>query len=259
MRTLLINLDRSPERLASIRPQIEAAGLGFERVPAVDGSKLGGAALEVHDRERAVRHFGRPLTTGEIGCYLSHVECARRFVASGEPSCLVLEDDAVPADDAGAFVKALADWLDNESGLDWDIVNLGKQPKRMHTKRTVLAGRAVYSAHYYPTGTAALLWSRRGATAFLKAHGRISAPIDHYLRSWCCRRDGGVAVAPRPFVPRGAGSTIDAVPGERTAFAHNHRLGWALRHVAGEFRRQGANYVNAWRHQRAAQKHPPAG
>lgn len=37
---LVINLDRSPERMRSISQQLVARDLHFERLPAVDGRKL---------------------------------------------------------------------------------------------------------------------------------------------------------------------------------------------------------------------------
>ena len=40
MRIFLINLDRSPQRLAFMTAQLNALGLRAERLPAVDGKQI---------------------------------------------------------------------------------------------------------------------------------------------------------------------------------------------------------------------------
>jgi GR25 family glycosyltransferase involved in LPS biosynthesis len=48
MRVHLINLDRSPERLATMRQALAERGVGFERLSAIDGRTLGAEVLARH-------------------------------------------------------------------------------------------------------------------------------------------------------------------------------------------------------------------
>ena len=62
MKAYLINLDRSPERLAHFSAQARRAGLAFERIAAVDGRTLDEA-----QRARSVspRFEFQPLNPGD--------------------------------------------------------------------------------------------------------------------------------------------------------------------------------------------------
>ncbi|WP_180055862.1 glycosyltransferase family 25 protein [Acinetobacter sp. YH12142] len=49
--------------------------------------------------EMAVKGREKPLTPGELGCTLSHLEALKRFLNSKEDYALILEDDAIIPDD----------------------------------------------------------------------------------------------------------------------------------------------------------------
>ena len=101
MKAYLINLDRSPDRLAEADAQLRAAGVAYERVPAVDGRTLGWAGLRGRvSRFRFFLVHGRLPTPGEVACACSHLEAYRRLLASGEGAALVFEDDAALDPDA---------------------------------------------------------------------------------------------------------------------------------------------------------------
>ena len=106
MKAFLINLDRSPGRLAEADAQLRAAGVAYERVPALDGRALGWAALRRRvSRFRFFLVHGRFPNLGEVACACSHLEACRRLLAAGEPAALVFEDDV--ALDPAAFRHAL--------------------------------------------------------------------------------------------------------------------------------------------------------
>lgn len=113
MNAYLINLDRSPQRLAFMRRQLDEIGLPFTRIAAVDGRAL--AAEERKKRFSGTRSFiasKKRLSSAEIGVALSHIECCRRIVASKEKCALILEDDVVLLDgfaDALSRIESFAD------------------------------------------------------------------------------------------------------------------------------------------------------
>lgn len=94
MKTYIVNLPDSTERLASLRKRLEAHPyIEAEVLEAVDGRKMSDEQLrKAFDYEgfrKAERRYPRP---GEVGCTLSHQKFYQRVVTSGEPA-LVLEDD----------------------------------------------------------------------------------------------------------------------------------------------------------------------
>lgn len=158
LRVYLINLDRGHERLARMQEKCAAVGLGFERVAAVDGAAL--VFPNPAFSARAYRYLhGRKVIPAEVGCYLSHVECARRLLASDAEHALILEDDvAFPAD----FGAILADALDTCG--DWDVLRLSTMntgPKLGF--RRLPGGRSLAIALMREKGAGAYVINRKAA------------------------------------------------------------------------------------------------
>lgn len=79
MLRFVINLDRSPDRWLSINKQLTKLGINAERISAFDGNTL------THDEIKKLTpklyskwEFPREISSGEIGCYLSHLECWKK-------------------------------------------------------------------------------------------------------------------------------------------------------------------------------------
>jgi len=89
---ILINLTESRARLEHSQHELARVGLTFERLEAVDGRKMSKDELEkttIWDKSA----FFKPLSPGEVGCYLSHIAAAEKIVRENWPYALVLEDD----------------------------------------------------------------------------------------------------------------------------------------------------------------------
>jgi len=94
MKTFVINLDKNPDRLASMKRQLDAFGIEFDRFPAVYGKNLTKAELRRdYNRFRSILVNGKSMQLGEIGCALSHLGVYRRVVDDDIPFALILEDD----------------------------------------------------------------------------------------------------------------------------------------------------------------------
>lgn len=229
----LINLEGSDGRLAQATAQLTAAGLPFTRVAAFDGRGLAREEFPDYDHARALAHMGRPLRGGEVGCYLSHLEAARQFLASGAAYGLVLEDDLQLMPDFAAGLAAVLTLVD-ERAADWDLVHLAAGRHKIFTRIAgfeVAGQRHVLTrAHYFPMVTTALLWSRAGAAAFVAAHRQIWAPVDNYLRHWQLSRDRGLAVWPPLVKTSGVASEIAGEGGARRSVAgRTPGYGWIRR------------------------------
>ena len=160
----LINLDRSPERLAFMRQQL--AGLDFIRFPAVDGSSM---------RDGIESH----LSDGEIGCLLSHRGVWQKLIESGKPFACVLEDDAELSADAANFIGS-EDWLPR----DFDLVKIDTffrkcivtdDGERSYSGRRLLRLRSMHLC------TAAYIISRSCAIEMLERTKLLLNPVDRVI------------------------------------------------------------------------------
>ncbi len=213
----VINLDGSDARMASAKAQLDAAGIAFERVAAFDGRRLTTKDFPGYDAKGALSYMGRSLRGGEIGCYLSHLDCARRFLESGTDWALVLEDDFCLAPGAHALLEKAVKWL-TDAGEPWRLINVGALKRKIYTPLISfeMEGQSymLSRAHYFPLTTTGLVWSRAGAKCFLDSHSTIFAPVDNYFRHWLTRVGGGLSLYPPIAPPVGLESEIDA-PGQK--------------------------------------------
>jgi len=102
---LVINLDRSSERLAFQRAQADRLGLGFTRIVAVDGMELTDDVYRRH-----AFSWQRTLTRNEVACLLSHAKCWQ-YALENRCNVLVMEDDAVVSPEIYNFL-AIASGLE---------------------------------------------------------------------------------------------------------------------------------------------------
>jgi GR25 family glycosyltransferase involved in LPS biosynthesis len=116
----LINLDRTPERLAAFRAR--HPDLPVERIAAADGARLDRDAC-VGDGLITADNLYRP---GALGCALSHIHLWRRCVAE-DAAFHVVEDDVTLRHDfmpaASAILASLGAWEIVLWGhnLDWPV------------------------------------------------------------------------------------------------------------------------------------------
>lgn len=90
----VINLDCSADRLESAQKQLSSCGITMERFPAIYGKSLTLQQVEeCYDPALNYAKFRRPLSPGEIGCYLSHRAVWRKMVEHNISAAVVLEDD----------------------------------------------------------------------------------------------------------------------------------------------------------------------
>lgn len=108
----LINLDRSPDRLAAFRDQMEGLELTFERVAAVDGCDI--PEEEVHRLLQNKSHLFS-LKRGEMGCFLSHRKVWNIIVERKLNWAFIAEDDVHIANAFPFFSNA--NWIPNDANV----------------------------------------------------------------------------------------------------------------------------------------------
>ncbi|SFJ69155.1 glycosyltransferase family 25 protein [Celeribacter neptunius] len=242
LKVFLINLDSSDQRYQSAKEQLDAAHIPFERLSAFDGRQADPLSFPEYDERKARAWFGRKLSGGELGCYFSHINAAKRFLASSAPYGLSLEDDLLLKPDAGPTLLHLLEHFEAGHEPGWHMVNLGRPVKRFGSQVAEFVSgaetRVLCRAHYFPDTTTAILWSREGATRFLETAHHIYMPIDHFLRRWNCETDAGYGFIEPPITTTGTDSDIArskvGQDTSRAQFYHfrKHRRLWADKRAA---------------------------
>lgn len=173
LRTYLINLDRAEDRLAFMSEELSRMGLPFERVSAIDGRNIAFPIPEF-DAVAYRRCHGRQANPSEVGCYLSHIECARRLLASGEPHALILEDDLIFPEDFGDLLRAS---LSVEA--TWDILRLSTvNTGRKYPFLDITPKRSLAVALTREKGSGAYIVNRRAARWMVEKLVPMRLPYD---------------------------------------------------------------------------------
>lgn len=169
----LINLDRATDRLLSMQHKLRRLGFRFERVPAIDG---GAIEFPISDFDEFAFRFkhGRLRNPAEVGCYLSHIECAKRLLASNSEFALVLEDDLAFPDDFNELVHAALSQAEK-----WDILRLSTVSSGRKFKFSRLTrNRSVAVALTREKGSGAYIINRQAAAWFVDELLPMQLPFD---------------------------------------------------------------------------------
>jgi len=173
----VINLDRSPERMVLMRAQARAAGLRFERVRGVNGIQ----ELPIWAKPQFLDGRGRTrsgLSTGEVGCYASHLLVMSKILEQGLQGAIVLEDDAVLDDSFARLVERASSAVPDP----WDCIHLSTRFKRPAFPIVDLgSGRSLVRYMRQPINSTAYMISLAGA-AKLAAPRPRTRPFDVEFR-----------------------------------------------------------------------------
>ena len=170
MRILIINLAQCLDRRSFQEAQAERLGLEPTFLKACCKQELEDATYH------QFRHtWERPMSRGEVACFLSHRQGWAAVAESGEPA-LILEDDTVLADD----IKGL---LNDLSGLAYaEKVNLGIRNQRKvvarEGKKMESADYQLFRLHQERSGAHAYVLWPEGATKLLKLFDKKASLAD---------------------------------------------------------------------------------
>jgi glycosyl transferase, family 25 len=219
MKTYVINLARSPERLKTFTARALEHNIRFNRMAAVDAHDLHNAEFEAwHSKCRR----WLPMTRGEVACFLSHRDVWRRVVASQEPWSFIAEDDIVLARDAGHFLTS-SDWLP----ADVDVIKAETMFTAIEMSGKVLGrhqGHVVRALKSNHNGSAGYFVSRDGASRLLAFTDAHCEPADRILFHPSQAASHGIRIGQmepaicmqdfhlRPDVQRDVVNTIGVVP-----------------------------------------------
>jgi len=174
----VINLDRSPQRMARLSALFGHSGIEVVRIAAIDGDGLAEAELAYWQSRSRIWN---PLTRHEIACFLSHRKAWKLAVEEGEPWAFVCEDDIHVSGAFRQFMNTRA-WLP----ADADVVKAETTLDRVEFARPDIAQvfdhtlRKLTSEHL---GAAGYFISRQACQRLLHLTEECCEPVDCLLFS----------------------------------------------------------------------------
>lgn len=178
---ICISLADQPTRRAYMARQFEAIGAGYRFLDGIRVDLTAGWPA-AYDRQARLAYSLTDLRAGEIGCYLSHRQAWREFLASTDDLCCVLEDDVELHADFCASVEALCRCRES-----WDLVRLLGFSAQPFKQLQQICGPH-YLVDYWrkqPNGTQGYLLTREAAQRLLDHTATIIHPIDNAIdREW---------------------------------------------------------------------------
>lgn len=185
--TYVINLKERPDRWKRFMSQPVTSS--FKRLNhffAINGKKLDyrkDKRISIRTKLNITRNYRRShyeiATLGAVGSSFSHIEVWKRFIASGEPRCLVLEDDAILTDTQLRMVSDITPpsdygiWI-----LGCYLPNLIVQPLKKPWNRV-----------YNFTAAHAYIITRAAALKLLKEPFPIETHIEYYMTGTALLKD----------------------------------------------------------------------
>ncbi|CAD0301269.1 MULTISPECIES: glycosyltransferase family 25 protein [Xanthomonas] len=194
IKSYLINMQRSSDRLQAMSARFQALGMPFERIPAFDGATLTPEQIADFVRERPLEGSGDGFSTGprkwtasNIGCFLSHQAAWRIAADSDDAYTAIFEDDMHLSDALPALLRS-TEWLPagnsivrlepsyNRIKLDSKVADIGGRQLRLVRPSTY--------QHCWPVCAGALIISRDAARLLLAAEARWHTMADIFLFGW---------------------------------------------------------------------------
>jgi glycosyl transferase family 25 len=183
-KVFLINLDKSSDRLDLCQSELQKYNIDFERVPGVYGKDLTTEEIEkVYDKNKNDKHYKKPLSLGEIGCYLSHIKCWQKIIDEQLDYAIILEDDFKLNSTFKQFESIL------EQMQNWDYVRVAFSSRKV----PIVKRHKITKEHdlvYYkkvPINMLGQAISLEGAKKLLARSNPIFRPVDvdikHYWES----------------------------------------------------------------------------
>ncbi|XP_037112662.1 procollagen galactosyltransferase 1 isoform X1 [Syngnathus acus] len=181
----MINLQRRTDRRERMLRALYQQEIDCKVTEAVDGKALNTSDVE----NMGIRmlpgysdpYHGRPLTKGELGCFLSHYNIWKEIVERGLLTSLVIEDDLR----FEIFFKRRLMYLMGdieEEGLDWDLIYIGRKRMQVdHSEKAVPNVHNLVEADY-SYWTLGYMITLQGAEKLLRAEPlKRVLPVDEFL------------------------------------------------------------------------------
>jgi glycosyl transferase family 25 len=167
----------------------------------VDGKTLSedDDLVKAYDSTLNQKEYYKPLTNGEIGCFLSHRRAWQYILDNQLPYAVILEDDFEVINN----LNIIDDFIQN-NGIEWDYIKLSNYPNnpRKCTVEQSFDWGSLVTFDKIPAGTCAQLVSQSGAKKLLVKTQRFGRPVDVDLQFWWEYQLKVYGLSPFPFSPQ---------------------------------------------------------
>ena len=113
-----VNLDRRPDRWISVNDRLKKNGIEAFRFSAIDGEFLNREDNQIVIKNKDKKEQDAIISTGAMGCLLSHLDVLKDAKANNYKRILILEDDVYVSND---FEKRITD----AQNIQWKLLYLG--------------------------------------------------------------------------------------------------------------------------------------
>uniref|UniRef100_A0A8C1ERJ6 procollagen galactosyltransferase n=1 Tax=Cyprinus carpio carpio TaxID=630221 RepID=A0A8C1ERJ6_CYPCA len=181
----MINLLRRSDRRERMLRTLYEQEIACKITAAVDGKALNASQIKAMGIQMlpgySDPYHGRPLTKGELGCFLSHYNIWTEIVDRGLEASLVIEDDLRFEVFFKRRLQNLMEEIESQR-LDWDLIYIGR--KRMQVDRPEKSVPRIHNLVEadYSYWTLGYMISLSGAQKLLRAEPlRKMLPVDEFL------------------------------------------------------------------------------
>ena len=178
MKTYVISLRRSRDRRKNIITQMDSLGIEYCFFDAIDASESREKYFRHYDQERYFLSCGRSATSGEVGCYASHLGVWKASVASGSP-IVVLEDDAQLDERYESAINFVEKHIN-----DLGFIRLEKNWKPGAPRIVDTSHHSIRRCKKYPFSAMAYAISPAVAQVFIEYSKVLSAPVDKFIKDF---------------------------------------------------------------------------
>ncbi|XP_043940389.1 procollagen galactosyltransferase 1 isoform X2 [Protopterus annectens] len=181
----MINLKRRTDRRERMLQTFYQQEIACKIVDAVDGRALNSSQIEAMGIDMLPGYedpyHGRPVTRGELGCFLSHYIIWKEIVDRGLKKSVVFEDDLRFEIFFKRRLMSLIHEVEEEQ-LDWDLIYIGRKRMQLeHPEKAVPDVRNLVEADY-SYWTLGYVISLQGAQKLLDVQPLSKIlPVDEFL------------------------------------------------------------------------------
>lgn len=179
----LINLDSSIDRLHESYLRLNPIGIDFERFNAVYGAKISvDERNKFYSEELNLKQYHKPLSPGEIGCYMSHLKVLQHIVDNNIKYAIILEDDFKIVGDLSLAIKSL-----KNISFEWDMIKLAEYGDRERPTAYEFKVNEHFNLRVQKkvsAGTCAQAISLNGARKILNSSIPFGRPVDTDYQHW---------------------------------------------------------------------------
>jgi len=176
MKLVVINLEKSVDRLASITKNLNNLAIPFERFNAIYGKDLTEKEIEANTTSAC---NGLLCNYGMIGCAMSHIAIWKSFAQSSDNVICIVEDDALFTDEFPDFV---ADIDKIYSKLKFDIISLSGETGVFYSfSDDVKVDKYLFNKPLFPLTTTCYILSKKGVNKLLAEIEKIEYHIDFMI------------------------------------------------------------------------------